>query len=48
MWQQDGLYIVGLTDVGRVTINALQMNNPVVVRSRRIWVDAGWHPPIDS
>jgi hypothetical protein len=23
----------------------LQMNNPTVVRARRRWVSAGWHPP---
>lgn len=46
IWQHDGLYIAGLTTIGRVTVNTLQMNNPIVVRSRRIWVDAGWHPPL--
>lgn len=44
-WQYDGLYIVGLTPIGRATVIALQMNNPFVVRSRRVWIDAGWHPP---
>lgn len=44
-WEQDGLYLVGLTSIGRATIVALQMNNPFVVRSRRVWIVAGWHPP---
>ena len=47
-WQQDGLSIIGLTPIGRVTIAALQMNNPFVVRSRRVWVMAGWHPPYQT
>jgi len=44
-WQQNGLYIVGLTPTGRATVAALQMNNPFVVRARQVWVETGWHPP---
>ena len=44
-WQEDGLYIVGLTPIGRATVDALQMNNAFVVRSRRTWIAWGWHPP---
>lgn len=44
-WEQDGLYLVGLTPSGRVTVAILQMNNPFVVRSRRVWIESGWHPP---
>lgn len=44
-WEQEGLYIVGLTPTGRATVKTLQMNNPFVVRSRKIWIDSGWHPP---
>jgi hypothetical protein len=47
-WQQNGLYIVGLTSTGRVTIAALQMNNPFVVRSCQVWIEASWHPPQDG
>jgi len=46
-WQTGAVYVVGLTPTGRATINALQMNNPFVVRSRRVWVAWGWHPPGD-
>lgn len=46
-WDQEGLYIVGLTPVGRATIQALRMNNPFVVYSRQVWVAWGWHPPLD-
>ncbi len=44
-WEQGGLYIVGLTPIGRVTVAALQMNNPYVVHSRQVWIAWGWHPP---
>ena len=44
-WQQGGLIIAGLTPTGRVTVEALQMNNAFVVRSRRVWILWSWHPP---
>jgi hypothetical protein len=44
-WEQNGLYLAGLTPIGRATVAALQMNNPFIVRSRRAWIVAGWHPP---
>lgn len=44
-WSMDGSQIVGLTDVGRATVVALQMNNPTIVTARRRWAIAGWHPP---
>jgi hypothetical protein len=46
-WSPDGLYIVGLTSVGCATRLALDLNRPVLVRARRLWVAAGWHPPAD-
>jgi hypothetical protein len=44
-WDESRTQIVGLTPCGRATVAALQLNNPTVVRARRRWVDAGWHPP---
>ena len=44
-WEQGGLTIAGLTPTGRATVAALQLNNAFVVRSRRIWMAWGWHPP---
>lgn len=44
-WSEDGTHIVGITPTGRGTILALNMNNEFVVRARRRWVMAGWHPP---
>lgn len=44
-WSEDGTAIVGLTVVGRATAARLQMNRPRMVEARRLWVQAGWHPP---
>lgn len=44
-WTDDGTEIVGLTDVGRATVDALSLNAEFRVRSRAIWVEAGYHPP---
>jgi hypothetical protein len=38
---------IGLTAVGRVTVLALDLNQPNMVRARRRWVMVGWHPPKD-
>jgi hypothetical protein len=43
-WSEDGTLIVGRTACGRATIVALQLNNEHLVRARRRWVMAGWHP----
>jgi hypothetical protein len=45
-WDESNTLIIGLTACGRATIIALKMNNEAVVRARRRWVEAGWHPPI--
>jgi hypothetical protein len=47
-WDESGMLLMGLTAVGRGTIVALNMNNPVIVDTRRRWVSVGWHPPTDS
>ena len=33
-WDQDGLYLVGRTPIGRATIITLQMNNPFVMEAK--------------
>lgn len=47
-WSQDGVKIVGLTPIGRATVEALQLNNEIAITVRRNWVLVGWHPPADS
>jgi hypothetical protein len=45
VWDQGGLTITGLTPTGRPTVTALRLNNAFAVRSRRVWIAWGWHPP---
>lgn len=35
------------TAVGRATVIALKLNNEYLTRTRRRWVLAGWHLPVD-
>jgi len=44
-WIEGGLLIQGVTPTGRVTAYTLQLNRPKLVRSRQLWIAAGWHPP---
>jgi len=47
-WDESKINIVGLTPVGRATIETLRMNNETVVKARKRWVSGGWHPPRSS
>jgi hypothetical protein len=44
-WNADLTEVVGVTPIGRATVAALQLNRPMLVRARRRWLLAGWHPP---
>lgn len=44
-WSEDGTLILGKTICGRVTVEVLQMNRDRIVRTRRLWVAWGEHPP---
>ena len=44
-WDESGALIAGLTAVGRTTVVAVNLNNPVIVDARRRWIGVGWHPP---
>lgn len=46
-WTPEGDRIIGRTPTGRATVLALRLNRDHVVRSRQLWVKAGWHPPQD-
>lgn len=46
-WIPDGTRVEGLTAIGRATIVALRMNNPVIIVARTRWAISGWHPPAD-
>jgi hypothetical protein len=44
-WSEGGTEIIGLTPVGRATVDALKLNNSFIVVARRLWVSVGWWPP---
>jgi HNH endonuclease len=44
-WSFDKITILGHTECGRATIEALKLNNTLALTVRRNWVCAGWHPP---
>jgi 5-methylcytosine-specific restriction endonuclease McrA len=44
-WTSDGTQILGLTPIGRATVEALQLNRAALVNLRRVLVEAGEHPP---
>jgi len=47
-WSEDGLRIIGLTPVGRATVDALHLSDdPDALEVRSYWILAGWHPPED-
>jgi hypothetical protein len=43
-WSEDKARVIGLTAVGRATVEALRMNRPQMVMLRRYWVALGLHP----
>lgn len=43
-WSAGGTRILGLTATGRATVEALQMNNGLIVNLRSLWVILGLHP----
>ncbi|MGH2346063.1 MAG: HNH endonuclease [Chloroflexota bacterium] len=44
-WSADGTRILGMTPIGRATVARLRMNRAAMTDARRLWVQAGWHPP---
>lgn len=44
-WLDNGLWLIGLTAVGRATIQRLKMNRDRIIRARRRWIETGFHPP---
>jgi len=50
IWTVDGLKILGVTPTGRATCHRLDLNDEFhedgfIQQSRRVWLEAGWHPP---
>jgi len=47
-WSADGITIIGVTPIGRATVNALRLSpDPDALEVRSYWVQAGWHPPAE-
>jgi HNH endonuclease len=46
-WNIDGTEIIGITPIGRATVNTLNLNEEIIVVTRRLWVSVGWFPPED-
>lgn len=46
-WNQAGTHIIGITPIGRATVEALSLNCELRILARALWVEAGWHPPTD-
>ena len=44
-WSTDGTHIIAKTAIGSATVHALSLNDELRVRSRAIWIKAGYHPP---
>lgn len=47
IWTHDCARLVGLTPVGRATVEALQLNRQGLVNLRRALARCGEHPPAD-
>ena len=47
-WNTDGTIIIGLTDVGRVTVEVLKMNRVELMNLRKLLIMVNLHPPIDT
>lgn len=44
-WSDDSGSVIGKTATGRITVDALEMNHPRVVRIRLLWAALDLHPP---
>src|SRR5262245_6798067 len=43
-WSPDGMRLIGRTATGRTTIEALRMNNDLIMHLRQLWVILRLHP----
>lgn len=47
IWNEEGVEVVGLTEIGRATIHALQLKRIELVNLRGLLKSIGEHPPKD-
>jgi len=48
MWSDTGLLVIGITSIGRATVNLLELNREELLNIRSILHLIGEHPPNDS
>lgn len=48
IWSADGLFIIGLTPIGRITVTSLALNRERVINIRAADKAVGRHPPLDD
>ena len=48
IWSNDRLNIMGLTSIGRATVEALELNRDRAIRIRAADLAVGRHPPLDD
>jgi len=48
IWSADGLFIVGLTTIARITIDALALNRERVINIRQADLTIDRHPPVED
>ncbi len=48
IWSADRRHLIGLTPIGRATVEALKLNRERAIRIRAVDVAVGRHPPIDD
>lgn len=46
-WNNDFTLVIGLTSIGRTTVEALQLNREGVVNLRKVLYATGEHPPVE-
>jgi hypothetical protein len=44
-WSDDDLYVIGITPIGRATVNRLKINREGSINLRRLLILANLHPP---
>jgi HNH endonuclease len=47
-WNEDGTHVLGMSPIGRATIDALHLNRKGLVNLRRILFIVGEHPPPEN
>lgn len=47
-WSNDFTFVIGLTPIGRASVELLQLNREGLVNFRRVLYAMGEHPPVDT